>query len=220
MKRVYIFDICGTLYNSNTTFDFLEYFLSHANTFYRKYSTLRKTFIWRLVNKFFIKFFHKDLTRIIALHFLEGRSCDELKNAAESFYNDFLFTRQNIEIIEDLKTLSKNPQNKVIILSATLDFIANTIARHLGCQYCYSSQLVYDKNICQGKLYVDLLGKKLEIIFKNFKGTFAAVYTDDFSDLPLLSLAKVKNVIVYPKTQKRWKKILKKKGWNATIIQY
>ena len=180
MNRIYIFDICGTLYRSNTTFDFLEYFLKDTNIYYRYYNILRKTIAWRLFNKIAMKLLHRDITRIIALRFLKGYSLSELKNAAQSFYSEYLVVRQNKKVIDALESLSSDSQNKIIIISATLDFIAAAISKHIPCQSYQSSQLAYQNDICQGKLSIDLLGKKLGIIFKDFSGNFEAVYTDDF----------------------------------------
>ena len=56
MNQIYIFDICGTLYHSNTTFDFLEYFLKDTSIYYRYYNILRKTIVWRLFNKVFVAY--------------------------------------------------------------------------------------------------------------------------------------------------------------------
>lgn len=219
MNQIYIFDICGTLYHSNTTFDFLEYFLKDTSIYYRYYNILRKTIVWRLFNKVAINLLRMDITRIIALRFLKGYSYDELKNAAQFFYNKYLIPHQNTKVIDSLKSLSSDSHNNIIIVSATLDFIADVISRHIPCQSCYSSQLAYRDDICQGKLSIDLLGKKLEIKFKDFSGNFKAVYTDDFSDLPLLGKAKEKNIIVYPKTKKKWTQIIQKRNWNVNFIE-
>ena len=218
MNQIYIFDICGTLYHSNTTFDFLEYFLKDTSIYYRYYNILRKTIVWRLFNKIAVKLLRMDMTRIIALCFLKGYTYDELKDAAQSFYNEYLIPHQNVKVIDSLKSLSLDPHNKIIIVSATLDFIADIISRHVPCQSCYSSQLAYQNGVCQGKLSVDLLGRKVEKIFADFERYFEGVYTDDLSDMTLLEKAKEKNIIVYPKTKEKWERLLKKKGWNANII--
>ena len=64
----------------------------------------------------------------------------------------------------------------------------------------YSSELCYVDGICQGKLSKDLLGKKNDFIQEIQNQTIDSVYTDDFTDIPLLKKARQKNIIVYPKT--------------------
>lgn len=44
MKCLYLFDICGTIYHSNTTFDFLEFYLKDNKAF-RFYRSSIKPFL-------------------------------------------------------------------------------------------------------------------------------------------------------------------------------
>ena len=48
MKNLYLFDICGTIYRSNTTFDFLEFYLKE-NKCFRLYRAIYKSFLGRLL---------------------------------------------------------------------------------------------------------------------------------------------------------------------------
>lgn len=217
-QHIQVFDICGTLFNSNTTFDFLEYFFTHNR--YRLFNKFRKTFLWRIVNRFFQTLFYVDVTRILAVRFLRGYPRHVLVNAAGTFYDTFLSVRQNKRVIAQLLSYQRKENTEVVLVSATLDFIAEVIASKLRCRRYYSSSLYYEKGICQGRLKNDLLGNKVKKVINDWRFQPEGVFTDNFSDVSLLELAQDKHIIVYPKTQKRWKKILKKKGWNATIIQY
>lgn len=66
----------------------------------------------------------------------------------------------------------------------------------------------------------DLLGKKNDFIQEIQNQTIDSVYTDDFTDIPLLKEARQKNIVVYPKTDKKWKKIVKKMKWDVDFIEY
>lgn len=218
MKTTFVFDICGTLYRSNTTFDFLLFFLS-SNKLYVWYDRFRKTVAWRLLNKLFRDYLHRDITRLIALRFLAGYTRNELLIAAQAFYDDNLKERENAEIINTLKLVLAKDDVEVMIASATIDVVAEIIAINLGVKIWYSSILDYDNSICQGKLRKDLLGKKKEYVFGNSEVKLDAVYTDDFSDIPLLAMAVEKVIIVYPKTSKRWKKVIRTRKWTARFIE-
>ena len=50
MKNLYLFDICGTIYRSNTTFDFLEFYLKENKRF-RLYRAIYKSFFWKVINR-------------------------------------------------------------------------------------------------------------------------------------------------------------------------
>ncbi len=217
-ERIHVFDICGTLYNSNTTFDFLEYFFK-TNKSYCFYNKIRKSFLWCAINHILRKCCHKDMTRMIALHYLRGYSREELLAAAQVFYKSFLVNHQNNAVLDQLHYLQHMPEEKIVIVSATLDFIAEVIAEQLSCTVWYSSKLQYQSGICQGFLICDLLENKVEKIFNDTQIRIESVYTDDISDVALLNIAQTQNVIVYPKTRNKWEKVIEKKIWDVNIIE-
>lgn len=210
-----VFDICGTLYKSNTTFDFLDYYL-RANKVYRIYKIVSTTILWKVLNKITKYLVKCDITRMIAILFIKGHTKQELLDAADSFFKRELKLKENKYIIESFHRLNSNKENQVIIASATLDFIAQTIARHLNCKTYFSTTLSYEDGICKGTIVNDLLGRKVR--FLNRYKSFENVYTDDISDCSLLELAENKYLVVYPKTFNKWKKIVKKNHWNAIFI--
>lgn len=215
MSKVSIFDICGTLYRSNTTFDFLDYYLNDSKL-YHIYRILYRCLLWRLFNKFTKHTIQYDITRSIAIYFLKGHSKKELLKAAQSFYNLELQKKENKRVIELLYKLNSNNKNQVIIASATLDFIAETIATNLNCKIYYSTTLSYKNEICKGTIRNDLLGKKMNVL--SHHKPFENVYTDDITDCPVLSLSKNKYIIVYPRTINKWKNIVKNKQWNVNYL--
>ncbi len=216
LKEIHIFDICGTLYKSNTTFDFLNW-LFKKNWKFRFFKRIYTSIIWKLINKVLRIYFHLDLTRILALRFLKGYNKDILSKYADDFVNTFLSSRKNIEVIQSLEALKSQGKN-IVIMSATIDVVAQAIAKSLKIDSYKSSLLKYDGSICQGKLIQDLLGNKTAYLDEQTQ--IAAVYTDDLSDANILELAKEKNIIIYRRTAKKWSKLLKRKQWNANLISY
>lgn len=220
ISSLYVFDICGTIFKSNTTFDFLTFWLTPRSKYYSSFDKLRKTFIWKVINKITRTYLHVDITRIIALRFLKGYSRLQLLEGADMFYETYLIKHLNDYVVGKLKGLHVNPSCNVLIASATIDVVAEVIARKMQIKKWYSSELCYLDGICQGKLSKDLLGKKIDLVQEIQNLTIDAVFTDDFSDIPLLKEASQKNIVVYPKTDKKWKKIVKKMNWDVNFIEY
>ena len=220
ISPLYVFDICGTIFKSNTTFDFLTFWLTPRSRYYSFFDKLRKTFIWKVINKITRTYVHVDITRIIALRFLKGFSRLQLSEGADMFYESYLMKHLNDNVVDTIKVLRINPSCNVLIASATIDVVAEVIARKMQINTWYSSELCYVDGICQGKLSKDLLGKKNVFIQEIQNQTIDSVYTDDFTDIPLLKEARQKNIVVYPKTDKKWKKIVKKMKWDVNFIEY
>ena len=218
-KKVVIFDICGTLYNSNTTFDFLSYSFSNKRIF-RYFSNLYKSFVWKAINKILRDYLHFDLTRKIALLFLKGIERKQLYQMVEWYYDGFLKSKENSEIINRLRSYLSDSENRVILLSATIDPVAKIISRSLGCVEFYSTELEYEDGICEGRIRQDLLGGKITVLHSlGITDRVDDFYTDDFSDDKVLDIAKQKHIIVYEKYRKRWENIIKKKQWQVEIIR-
>ena len=208
ISPLYVFDICGTIFKSNTTFDFLTFWLSPRSKYYSSFNKITRTYL------------HVDITRVIALRFLKGYSRLQLLEGADMFYESYLIKHINDYVVGKLKELIVNPSCNVLIASATIDVVAEVIARKMQINTWYSSELCYVDGICQGKLSKDLLGKKNDFIQEIQNQTIDSVYTDDFTDIPLLKDARQKNIVVYPKTDKKWKKIVKKMKWDVNFIEY
>lgn len=219
MNKIYLFDICGTLYKSNTTFDYLAYVLCPISPLYRCFEKARKNIVWRAFNRILRDCFHYDMTRIIALRFLKGYTREDLLAYSLNFYNDFLKNKENYNILSYLKKYKEQKENQVIIASATIDVVAEVIAIKLGVKERYSSQLKYSEGLCKGVLAHDLLGRKRQLLENLKMKEIEAVFTDDISDIPLLDIAKQKNIIVYSKTNMKWKSVVKEKRWNVSFIE-
>lgn len=219
-KPLYVFDICGTIFKSNTTFDFLTFLLVPKNKSYSCFDKLRKTFVWKVFNKISRTYFHVDVTRAIALRFLRGYSRQDLLTNATAFYDSYLMKHPNSSVLDKIREIQADDSCDLLIASATIDVVAEVIANRLHIKKWYSSELCYNKEgICQGKLSKDLLGKKKELVQEVKNRPIYSIFTDDFTDMPLLVEAKQKNIIICPKTYKKWKKVVKQMKWDVNFIE-
>ena len=196
-----IVDICGTLFNSNTTYDFCRFFFVNSKRYRILEIIFNSSFIY-LLNAACFKLMRKDIKKIILIKMLNGYSYEELYNAANLFYDQYL----------------QNCKSEIVICSATLDFIADAIANKMHIELHISSRLLYTLNAkCKGKILVDLYGmKKSALQAKNISPPFEAVFTDDISDIELLKFSVRRFVIVSKKKRHKWDVLLKK----SDIINY
>lgn len=205
--KVVFVDICGTLYRSNTTFDFLDFYLHTLD--WRIFRSLSKCFAWRAVNKLLVRYLQFDLTRTLAVRFLGGIPSVELDRACARFYEDYLEKRKNIPVFERISSLKKEGV-KLYLASATLDFIACRASAHCSIEVVLSTRLDYAGLVCQGKIHTEVLGNKYDRLTQaNKLEKPYGVITDNLSDWPLVRPAAFTYIVTYRHTIGRWQRLLK-----------
>lgn len=200
-----LIDIDGTLFNSNSTFDFLDS-LPHGK-WYAKYRKFSSSIIGRIINKLSISLFHKDIVRIIGVSCLKGYSESQLNLLGERFYDDFLLPRKNVEILRMLRE-EQNKGSRIVLASATLDFLSSIICTKLNADSSTATELNYFGGICQGTIAKDRLGHKREAL-ESQKVSFPVdlTITDNVTDVDLLLRSKNKVIVIYPREANKWKRI-------------
>jgi phosphoserine phosphatase len=205
---IVIIDICGTIYNSNTTFDFLDYFFKE-NKFYHYSRSLLSCQLFKILNILFLRLFKFDFCRHLLIRFLSGHSKIEIERKTKSFIFELLEKKRQEEVIKIIMRISI-PENKLILVSATLDCIALEIAKKFNIDSYFASELEYLNGICTGRIKVDLLGNKLKKLRQNgIYSPFKVVISDNFSDTLLMNKSGYSYIVVSEKKRKRWNKILK-----------
>lgn len=206
--EIAVIDICGTLFDSNTTFDFLDFYIrSRRFVLFRKIS---KCYTWRIFNKVCFRLTGFDLTRRIALKSLRGHSRQEIASAAENFYDSVLVNKIH-KPVQDIVLNLKRSGCRLCLASATLDCIADVVARKWDIDICYSSSLSYSGSVCEGRLLDDLLAKKIECLKLNhIYPPYDLVLTDDFTDIELLRNSTMGFVVSEQRKIPTWVKRLKK----------
>ena len=216
MSRVVLIDIDGTLFNSNSTFDFLDS-LPHGK-WYGFYRKVGASIFGRIVNKLAIILFSKDIIRMIGINCLKGYSQKKLLTLGEEFYDNFLLQRKNSEVFNMLDEEKKN-DSKIILASATLDFLSEIIKKRVMADYAIATELKYKKGCCVGKILKDRLGRKLEALVETgISFPVDMTITDNVTDARLLldSLSRV--IVIYPREANKWARIIKKSNFRNTII--
>lgn len=160
-KRYILVDICWTLFYSNTTYDFLQI----------------KGNRW---NSLIYKIFRYDIVRSMALKRFNRYSREEQLARAEQFYTYYLLPHK----IDEVWHLIEGKE--IILVSQTMDIIAETVAKHIGAKAYYATQT------------------KEEVLayYTDFD-----IITDNISDLELIKHAQQATIVTYNNLP-QWKKVL------------
>lgn len=197
-KKLIIFDVCGTLYDSNTTFDFIKYFKRDST--YIKFLSLTpiKLLLVALGKVMFLDFY-----RYFFIYSLKGVERVTLIKAANEFYDTVLQFKRIDATHQILERLKQQCGVDVLYCSASLDIIVQVISERLGGLH-YSSSLSFSHDgICSGFISNDLLGKK-DILFKGKE--IELTVTDNISDLELLKISKNSFILSKEKNISFWEK--------------
>ena len=195
-KKIVVFDLCGTLYSSNTTFDFVDYVLDRSFSCY-----LLKTRLFKYGLIVLGRLLGKDLYRKLYIYQLKGLPADRLRNKANEFVETFL-SYKKVKEVHSLLSRSMSDGDFVYICSASLDVIVSAVCKEINVDNWMATELVYDPSgLCRGKIKNDLLGKKADA----FQSNLELVVTDNISDLSLLKKAKRKFILSKMKNINFWR---------------
>lgn len=203
-----VFDICGTLYDSNTTFDFCIW---RSRRWTRFLLHLLRSKLIAVLNRVSLLYFNKEAipVRHLFIKTLKDTPKSILSQQAKEFVNTFLIERKQEAIIALLQKFQKDD---IILVSATLDCIAFHIAQYFGISHFFSSTLCYDKRqICQGILEIDLLGNK-HSLFEQID----FIATDNLDDFLLCQKAQESVIVTKKKNKRFW---LAQNLKNSTIME-
>lgn len=203
-----LIDICGTLFRSNTTFDFLDFWFK-KESWYQKMKRLRRYKVVGFANSIFFRLFHVDIMRNYAISHLKGYSKTDLQKMSTRFYVDYLSTVINNDVVGIIEEKRKNGY-ELIAVSATLDCIADEICQKLNIPKHFSSTLDFNRDgKCTGRLKKDWLACKLvNLQEEGLNPPYDFVITDNFSDIDIIKNSNFSYLIQYAKCRKKWQDVL------------
>lgn len=198
--EVIIFDICGTLYDCNTTAEFSK-FISETRSD-KMLLWLVSTKMGKIVNKLIKMTTGIELNRSVWLRALRGKSSLYLRNMSDEFVKNILNDKK-IAPIHAL--LYEFGTNNVILVSASIEPVVRAISKVLKVERYIASELAYESGICSGQLSVDMLGNKHN---KLGEMKIKKVITDNKSDLELCWMAENSIIVTRPRNVLYWQKRL------------
>lgn len=208
-QNIAVFDLCDTLYYSNTTHDFIDYFLTNKGTRIKKASAQAITGRFsplKYIGILISVLTGNDLPRRLKLLLLRGYSELELDEMAEGFVRDYLEFRTVIETRSVMEEAFRD-RMRVIIVSASIEPVVRAVARRLSISDYLCSTLAFKNGIFSGRLSNDITGRKLTEL-KNVEpnSQIELVVSDNTSDLDLLGAARRGLAVVHSKRKREfWK---------------
>lgn len=216
-KEYFLIDICGTIFNSNTTFDFLKFYFSKKH-WYKILIMIRKIKILIIINAIFMRLFQIDLFRYWALTHLKGYTKEQLSSMSDIFYKEYLTKRTNKEATEIIERM-KRENKELILVSATLDCIAFAVSKNMNIPCVFSSKLAFKNNKCLGRLQHDLLTNKLNVLVDNkINPPYWGIITDNYSDMALIKKSQHVFLIQYSNKKNYWKHLSDKLNIETKLI--
>jgi len=178
---VVVFDLCGTIYDSNTTFDFLDFHFRN-NQSYLRYRKISKLFATRATNKLSTRVFNYDFIRKWGVSFFRGIPKAELLVSFHEFYAQILSAKE-IQVTKMLLEQAKRANARIVLMSASLDIIVDELAKTLDIKERYATQLTVANDRYTGQIAGDLLGTKHRLIKLLNAGANKVIFiSDNLSD--------------------------------------
>lgn len=201
--RAFLIDICGTMFRSNTTFDFIKYY--YGSNWHVKFLF---SLPYRIYNRLMFRFFKKEPLRRNLIKKLRGKTYEQLTLMAKDFCRNFLFIKENAQVI-NLINKKRAEGCRLVIASATLDVIANSVALYYNIPECFSTTLEYDSNgACTGRISKDLLScKKVKLKAVGIVPPYVGILTDNFSDSDIICESSEAYLVTYKMKKSKWLEI-------------
>ncbi len=205
--KILAIDVCGTLYQANTTLGFVETHHELQN------NRVRGAAIKLISDKRFIlvylliaagKLLGRDFHRLLVVFSLRGEDRQELLDSAEAYY-DRLQERKINAVHRKLDELITNDWQPILV-SNSLEPIIRVIAGGMKAPFI-SSELGWREGRCTGRIAKDITGRKKVALESHIGHPVHAskfrVVTDNRSDEDLIQ-ASARSIVVLRKTKKNW----------------
>lgn len=205
MGQFFISDICGTLYTSNTTYDFYRYYFARYNKVKYFYFSLLLSFpakaFYVLLSKLGLSL-RKLRTHLISL--IRNEAVEKVDFAAEEFLEKYLKERVIPVTEEHIKQA-----DKLIFSSASIAPVVRVIAKYYNARAYFATTLEIVEGSYTGKILEDNQGKKAKYLLASDWSSQiknATFITDNKEDEDLLRRVKNPVVVCTAKDLAYWKK--------------
>lgn len=192
-----IFDLCGTIVKSNTTFDFIKYYhKTKKNHFHFFYMSLLTSFLGKIFHRIF-----KFSMRKAALKTIRGIPLDQLEKTAKKFSEITLKNQKNDIVIKIFNFYNNKNCYDIIIASASISPVVQAFSERLNIPFVSTILETKDNNVT-GNIRYDMKGNKLASFMSD---DIYLVVTDNFDDLPLIRNSEKAIIITKKKHAHKWK---------------
>lgn len=210
-KGYAVFDICDTLYFSNTTHDFVRFCIGKDGTWtnraiYRIFNDSRSPLRYMLLA--LSRGFSVDLHKKINVYLLGGVPKKVLAQSAEMFVREYLSNRE----IPEAHRLLRDSQQRgltVVLCSSSIEPVVEAVASSLNLSWVAASSLDYRDGVFTGRIRSEIAGQKLnELVKRGIAENLALAVSDNLSDEALLLSANEAIAIAYSEGKRRhWERL-------------
>jgi len=204
--KIAIFDLDFTLINSNSTFDFIYFYIKSK----KSYKKLIKALFFLFFEKLGVltEHFHRK-KKPLFLGFLSGEQSSEINRMAEKYFLDRGKKILNRDLLAEIRKL-KESGFLMVLASSSLNPVVEVFARKLNFDDFFASTLRFEGSICRGTMG-DILGKKENLFdYLQEKGIdidfeLSYFFSDNKEDMKIFE--KIKNsfaVVSDPVVAKFW----------------
>ena len=185
MKKLLVVDLCGTVVRVNTTHGFMRA---------ASLSLLRRVAARVMLSRGFSFLTHRwwpQLQRKALIVCLRGLPRFDLLRQAEEYARNALSLYARVEVLQRIKT-AQHEGVRVVLASASLDFIVEGFAKALLVEPAVSTRLLYrTDDRCVGRIAVDSTGRKLVLLSEYIESSEFEfeVITDNVEDVDLMEAA-------------------------------
>lgn len=201
--KVAVFDVCGTLYDANTTSEFIAYYLRKKRR--PRYWILQvsrariMTPIWLALQRLVAR----DIFRELTIRLLGNESEQAVRAEVSGFVQGVLRRRKKHATMKLLAEL-KQQGYKIVLASGSLSIVVEAIAVEVEAEVTLACSLEEIGPKLTGRYSHDIAGRKDEIVRQRFPTcSDLVVVTDNREDAKLLEMASTK-IVVCP-VSRRWR---------------
>jgi phosphoserine phosphatase len=203
-----VFDVCDTLYFSNTTHDFVKFVLereggrrkaAHA-IMNSPYSPFKYFFIGLSI------FAGWDYLKKFNVRLLKGKTKDELNILAASFVDKVLNNRR-VACSHRILNECLSRGNQVVLCSSSIEPVVAAVASDLGVKDHVSTRLAYKGGKFTGRIDKGVTEKLSELRNSGHEYEIGLAVSDNPGDLELLRTARKRFAIAHTKRKREfWKR--------------
>ena len=201
-----VFDVCDTLYYSNTTHDFIRFVAKEAagparRSAFKMLDHQLSPLRYLLVGVGLIT--GRDVFKMLSVAILKGMKDEEVRRVAERFVDEFLEMRkvpQTHKLIEQ----SARDGLRIVLCSSSIEPVVAAVAKRLGVRDFVCATLETESGRYTGRIQEDPTGKKLSVLRRISNLKIDCAVSDNLSDLELLSAARRGIAVTHNERKRRF----------------
>jgi HAD superfamily phosphoserine phosphatase-like hydrolase len=207
-EKIAVFDVCDTLYMSNTTYDFIDYYLQSKSLYqlllFRICRSRPLIPLWVLLGHLY----DMDIFRKFAVRLLHGAEEQYIRIKASCFVSEVLFRRENASALALMKRLQKEGYT-IVLASASLLFVVEEVASVLSVSEYFACSLESRNGLLTGRYLHDIRGRKDCVIARRFPNCIdLVVVTDNREDINLILKASHAWIVCDQRRRWRWSNVI------------